>query len=86
MKKKVVMMNNIKTIGLVLFLGGIILFFIYGIYLGFEEIIQTLDYITGFLLGIILIGFIVLLLCIVIEQRKNTKETMKDIKKEDLEP
>ncbi|MBU0498314.1 MAG: hypothetical protein KKG04_10240 [Candidatus Thermoplasmatota archaeon] len=80
------MMNNIKTIGLVLFLGGIILFFIYGIYLGFEEIIQTLDYITGFLLGIILIGFIVLLLCIVIEQRKNTKETMKDIKKEDLEP
>ncbi len=79
-------MNNGKTIGLVLFLGGIILFFIYGLYLGFEEIIQNLDYITGFLLGIILIGFIVLLISIIIEQRKNTKETMKDIKKEDLEP
>ena len=79
-------MNNGKTIGMILFFGGIILLIGYGLYLGFEEIIASLNYITGFLLGIIIIGFITLVVTIIFEQRKNTKQTLKDIKKEDLEP
>ena len=81
-----VYMNNGKTIGMILFFGGIILLLGYGLYLGFEEILASLNYITGFLVGIIFIGFITLIITIIFEQRKSTKQTLKDIKKEDLEP
>ena len=79
-------MNNGKTVGMVLFIGGIILLIAYGLYLGFEELIESLDFISGVFIGLILIGLIVLIISIIFEQRRNTKETMKDIKKEDLEP
>jgi signal transduction histidine kinase len=79
-------MNNGKTIGMILFIGGIILLIGYGLILGFEEIMNSLDFISGVFIGLILIGFIVLIISIIFEQRRNTKETMKDIKKEDLEP
>jgi len=79
-------MSNGKTIGLGLFIGGIILLIIYGLYLGFEEIAASMDYITGFLIILILLGLAILIISIVFEQKKDTKETMKDIKKEDLEP
>ncbi|GAG18892.1 unnamed protein product [marine sediment metagenome] len=79
-------MGNGKTIGLGLFIGGIILLIIYGISLGFEELVQAMNLITGFLVGITLIGLLVLIISIVFEQKKDTKETLKDIKKEDLEP
>jgi uncharacterized membrane protein len=79
-------MNNGKTIGMILFIGGIILLIAYGLYLGFEGIMESIDLITGFLTGLIIIGFIVLILSIILEQRKDTKEMMKDIKKEDLKP
>jgi len=72
-------MDNGKTVGMILFIGGIILLIAYGLYLGFEELIESLDFISGVFIGLILIGLIV-------QQRRNTKETMKDIKKEDLEP
>ena len=79
-------MKNGKTIGMILFFGGIILLVIYGLYLGFEELMQALDIVTGTFIGIILIGFIVLLVSIVIEQRKGTKKMKEKISKEDLEP
>ncbi|MGF3554447.1 MAG: hypothetical protein ACQXXF_04120 [Thermoplasmatota archaeon] len=79
-------MNNGKKIGLSMFIGGIILLIIYGLYLGFPELMNALDLISGLLSAIIIIGFIILVISIVIEQRKDTKETMKDIKKEDLKP
>ena len=79
-------MNNGKTVGMVLFIGGIILLIAYGLYLGFEELMESLDFISGVFIGLILIGLIVLIISIIFEQRKDTKETMKDIKKEDLEP
>lgn len=79
-------MKNGKTIGMILFFGSIILLIGYGIILGFEEIMRSLDFVTGFLIGIMIIGFLTLLISIIIEQRKDTKETLKDIKKEDLEP
>ena len=79
-------MNKVKTIGLSLFFGGIILLIIYGLYLGFGEIIQNIDLITGFLVGIMIIGLIVLIISIFFEQRSNTKKVKEEIKKEDLEP
>lgn len=79
-------MNNGKTVGMILFIGGIILLIAYGLYLGFEDLMESLDVISEVFIGIILIGLAVLIISIVLEQRKDTKETMKDIKKEDLEP
>jgi hypothetical protein len=79
-------MNNGKTIGMILFIGGIILLMGYGLYIGFDEIMESLNIITGLFLGITLIGLITLIISIILEQRHDTKQTMKKIKKEDLEP
>ncbi|UCB58101.1 MAG: hypothetical protein JSV67_05710 [Thermoplasmatales archaeon] len=79
-------MGNGKTLGLGLFVIGIILIIAYGIYQGFEEIMQSMDILSGIFIGLIILGLIILIISIIIEQRKDTKETMKDIKKEDLEP
>jgi hypothetical protein len=79
-------MKTETTIGLALFGGSIILLIIYGMIQGFEELTQAMDSITIAISGIIIIGFIVLLVSIVMEQRKDTKKTMEHIKKEDLKP
>ncbi len=79
-------MNNGKTIGMILFFGGILLLIGYGIIQGFNEIMESLTLISGFLIGITIIGFFTLLIAIIMEQKHNTKETMKKIKKEDLKP
>jgi hypothetical protein len=79
-------MNNGKTVGMILFIGGIILLIAYGLFLGFEDLMRSLDFISGVLIGLILVGLIVLIISIIFEQKRDTKETMKDIKKEDLEP
>ncbi len=79
-------MNNGKTIGMTLFFGGILLLIGYGIIQGFNEIMESLNLISGFFIGIIIIGFLTLLVAIIMEQKHDTKETMKKIKKEDLEP
>lgn len=79
-------MKKGATIGLSLLIVGIILWIIYGLYQGFEEIMQALDYITGFLAGLIVLGLIVLIVSIVIEQRSDTKKMKEEIKEEDLEP
>ena len=79
-------MNAGKTLGFSLFIGGILLLILYGLYLGFEEIMNALDVISGLLIGITTVGFFILIISIIIEQRKNTKTTMKDISKEDLKP
>lgn len=79
-------MNNGKTIGMVLFLGGIILLMVYGIILGFEKILAAGDFISGILIVMVFIGFFTLMISIYIEQKKNTKKTMNNITKEELEP
>ena len=79
-------MNNGKTVGMILFIGGIILLIAYGLFLGFEDLMKSLDFISGVFIGLILIGLVVLIISIIFEQKRDTKETMKDIKKEDLEP
>lgn len=79
-------MNKGEIIGIILLAVGIIIWVVYGLYLGFEEIIQALDLLTGFIAGLIIIGFIVLIISIIIEQRSDMKKRKEEIKKEDFEP
>ena len=79
-------MENGKTIGLIMFIGAVILLIIYGIVQDFSRIVESFDYISGLLVGIMILGIIVLLISIFFEQRKDNKKNTKDIKKEDLEP
>ena len=79
-------MKKGSTIGLILLVAGIIIWIAYGLYLGFEEIMQALDLVTGVVAGLIIIGIIVLIVSIVFEQRRDTKKMKEEIKKEDLEP
>jgi hypothetical protein len=79
-----IFMNNGKTIGMLLFFGGIILLIIYGFVLEFEELMSSLDLISGLLLGVIFLGLLVLIISIIIEQKKDTKETMKKINKKTM--
>jgi low affinity Fe/Cu permease len=78
-------MSNGKTIGLVLFVGGIIILIAYGLFLGFQNI-ESVDYIIAIGAGTIIIGILTLFISIIIEQREDTKKMKEEISKEDLEP
>ena len=79
-------MSKGTTAGLILLAIGIILWIAYGLYLGFEELMQAINIITGFIIGIVLIGILILIISIVIEQKQSTKEMKEKINKEDLKP
>jgi len=79
-------MKKGSTIGLILLVAGIIIWVGYGLYLGFDEIMQAIDLVTGFTVGLIVIGIIVLIVSIFFEQRSDTKKMKEEINKEDLEP
>jgi len=78
-------MSNGKTVGMVLFVGGIIILIAYGLFLGFQNI-ESVDYIIAIGAGAIIIGILTLLVSIIIEQREDTKKMKEEISKEDLEP
>jgi len=78
-------MSNGKTVGMVLFVGGIIILIAYGLFLGFQNI-ESIDYIIAIGAGTIIIGILTLLISIIIEQREDTKKMKEEISKEDLEP
>lgn len=78
-------MNNGKTIGMVLFVGGIIILIAYGLFQSFQNI-ESIDYIIAIGAGAIIIGILTLLISIIIEQRKDTKKMREEISKEDLKP
>ena len=79
-------MSKATLVGFSLLIGGILIWIAYGLYLGFEELMQALDLVTGFVIGLIVLGLIVLFVSILIEQRRDTKKMKEDISKEDLEP
>ena len=79
-------MEKGATIGLSLFVVGLILLFIYGVYRGLDEILKSINLVTGILGGITIIGLIILIISIIIEQQRNKKENLSKISKEDLEP
>jgi low affinity Fe/Cu permease len=78
-------MSNGKTVGMVLFVGGIIILIAYGLFLGFQNI-ESIDYIIAIGAGVIIIGILTMLISIIIEQREDTKKMKEEISKEDLEP
>ncbi|MEF8847945.1 MAG: hypothetical protein V5A68_02295 [Candidatus Thermoplasmatota archaeon] len=78
-------MKNGK-IGMYLLVLGIVLWFLYGLFEGFNEIISALNLITGFLSALVVLGVIILFISVLIEQQKGKKKMKKEIKKEDLEP
>jgi len=80
-------MNNGTKIGLVMFVIGLIMFFLYGIYQGFQKIsLENIDYFGTSILIIILTGLAVLFISVLIEQQEDKKKMKNEIKKEDFEP
>ncbi len=79
-------MSKGTLVGFSLLIGGILIWIAYGFYLGWDEIMEALDIVTGFVIGLIVIGLIVLFVSILIEQQKGKKKMKEEIKKEDLEP
>jgi len=80
-------MKSGQIIGLILFIGGIILVYLYSA----SQVIQDINIATipiAMLLGggAILIGIIVLLISIIFEQTSDMKKRRNEIKKEDFEP
>jgi len=80
-------MNNGKTIGMVVFIAGIIILLGYGAYQGFENLsLEEIDVVVAIGTIAIIIGLIILFVSIVIEKQKGKKKMKEEIKKEDLEP
>jgi len=80
-------MNKGTTIGLIVFVVGIIILIGYGLYQGFENLnLEEIDIIVAIGVGAIVIGLLVLFVSIVIEQQKGKKKMKEEIKEEDLEP
>jgi len=48
--------------------------------------VQALDFISAFFIALVLIGFVILMASIVIEQRRDARKMKEEISKEDLEP
>ena len=79
-------MRKWTSVGLALIAIGTLLWIAYGLYLGFEDIVDALDMITGLVTVFIVVGVCILFISVIIEQRRETKKMRKKIKKEDLEP
>ena len=80
-------MNNGKTIGMAIFVLGLIIIIGYGLYQGFDNInFEEIDWVIAIGVITIFIGLIVLFSSIVMEQQKGKKKMKEEIKKEDLEP
>lgn len=80
-------MNNGKTIGMIVFVIGLLILIGYGLYQGFENLsLENIDAVIGIGIIAIIIGLIVLFVTILMEQQKGKKKMKDEIKKEDLEP
>ena len=80
-------MENGKTIGMIIFVAGLIILIGYGLYQGFENLtLENIDAVITIGILAIIIGLIVLFVSIVIEQQKGKKKMKEEIKEEDLEP
>ena len=80
-------MGKGATIGLAIFVIGIIVLLGYGLYQGFENLsLENIDAVIAIGVGAVIIGLLALFISIVIEQQKGKKKMKEEIKKEDLEP
>ena len=79
-------MNKGTILGLILLIGGIAIWVIYGLILGAAEIMQVLDLPTLLVGGLIIIGIIVIFISVVVDRYHGYHEMKEKISKEDLEP
>ena len=79
-------MNKGTILGLLFLIGGIVIWTLYGLYLGFEKIMQSLNLATVIVGGLITIGIIVIFVSVIIDRYHEHKEIKEKISKEDLEP
>jgi len=80
-------MSNGKTIGMIIFVAGIIILLGYGLWQGFENLsLENIDAVIAIGVVAIILGLIVLFVSIVMEQQQGKKKMKDEIKKEDLEP
>ena len=80
-------MSKGTTIGMAIFVAGIVILIGYGLYQGFEKLsLENIDAVIAIGVGAIIIGLLALFISIVIEQQKGKKKMKDEIKKEDLEP
>lgn len=80
-------MSNGKTVGMIVFVAGIVILVGYGLYKGFESIsLENIDVVIAIGVVAIFVGLLALFVSIVIEQQKGKKKMKEEIKKEDLEP
>lgn len=73
-------------LGLGTFALGLLIIILWGLLQGFNDIVKSMDLITGLATGLIMVGLIVLFISVLIEQQHGKKEMKEKIKKEDLEP
>ena len=80
-------MKNGKTIGLAMFVVGIIILIGYGLYQGFENLNwENIDAVIAIGVIIMIVGFLMLFISLIIDQQKGKKKMKEEISKEDLEP
>ena len=74
-----------KTIGMITFISGFVIIFLYLFYKGFETFKQT-DMVILMGIGISIVGFLLIFTTIFFEQKENKQKMNEKINKEDLEP
>jgi uncharacterized membrane protein len=80
-------MSNGKAVGMIIFVLGILILIVYGLYQGFENLsFEEIDAVIAIGVIAIVIGLIVLFITIIIEQQQGKNKMKEEIKKEDLEP
>ena len=79
-------MNKGTILGLLFLIGGVVIWALYGLYQGFDAIMQALDLATAIVGGLIIIGIIVIFVSVVVDRHRGYKEMKEKISKEDLEP
>lgn len=79
-------MNKGTIFGLALLIGGIVIWVLYGLYLGFDAIMNALNLWTGVVGGLIIIGIIVIFASVISDRYHEYYEVKEKIKEEDLEP
>jgi len=79
-------MNKGSILGLLLFIGGLVIWAVYALILNAENIMQELNIATAIVGGLIILGIIIIFVSVIIDRYHETEEIKQKIPKEDLEP
>ncbi len=80
-------MKKTTKFGMMIFVIGVVIVLLYGLYEGFQNInFEELRIVPTFGFIVLIAGLVILFISIVFEQREGVKKMKNEIKKEDLEP